>query len=110
MLLRWVMLALLLAGCAHPPTRQGISVGTNPEVVVPVPDAPREAKRVDFARDVRPIPERRCQHCHFPGGRMYEALPFDREETVHHLGEKLFTRIRTADEQRNIRDLLSQAP
>ena len=25
---------------------------------------------------------------------MYEALPFDREETVHLLGQKLFTRIK----------------
>ena len=76
---------------------------------MPGPVAPREAtRRVEFARDVRPILEARCQPCHFTGGRMYEALPFDREETVHRLGEKLFTRIKAEDEQRVIGELLAQ--
>ena len=39
---------------------------------------------------------------------MYEALPFDREETVHLLGAKLFTRIKAEDEQRVIGELLAQ--
>jgi hypothetical protein len=39
---------------------------------------------------------------------MYEALPFDREETVHLLGARLFTRIKAEDEQRVIAELLSQ--
>jgi hypothetical protein len=39
---------------------------------------------------------------------MHEALPFDREETVHHLGAKLFTRIKAEHEQRVIGELLSQ--
>jgi len=76
---------------------------------VPSPAAPRATSpRVDFARDVRPILEARCQPCHFAGGRMYEALPFDREETIHHLGARLFTRIKAEDEQRVIGELLSQ--
>ena len=109
MRLRWLAIPVLFAACAHPPARKSAAVGAPAEVAVPSPAAPRETMRsVDFARDVRPILEARCQPCHFPGGRMYEALPFDREETVHLLGEKLFTRIKAADEQRVIRELLSQ--
>ena len=65
-------------------------------------------KSADFARDVRPILERRCQPCHFEGGKMYERLPFDRPETISKLGEKLFTRIKAPDEQKVIRAFLAQ--
>ena len=63
---------------------------------------------VDFAREVRPIFEKRCQPCHFPGGKMYERLPFDRAATIQALGEKLFTRIKAEDEQALIRRFLAQ--
>ena len=64
-------------------------------------------KSPDFARDVRPILERRCQPCHFEGGKMYARLPFDRPETVSKLGEKMFTRIKAPDEQKIIRAFLA---
>lgn len=64
-------------------------------------------KAVDFAKDVRPILER-CQPCHFPGGKMYASLPFDKPETVHKLGTKLFTRIKKDHEQTVIRAFLAQ--
>ena len=69
----------------------------------PPPKAP-----VDFARDVRPILERRCQPCHFQGGKMYASLPFDRPETITKLGDRLFTRIKAKDEQAVIRKYLAQ--
>lgn len=65
-------------------------------------------KNVDFTRDVRPILEKRCQPCHFPGGKMYDKLPFDRAETVGKLGTKLFTRIKKDDEQAVIRAFLAR--
>ena len=39
---------------------------------------------------------------------MYERLPFDRPETIKKLGTKLFTRIKDEQEQRLIREFLSQ--
>lgn len=71
------------------------------------PGAP-PPKDVDFARDVRPILEKRCQPCHFTGGRMYTQLPFDRPETVDKLGTKLFTRIKKDEEQAVIRAFLAR--
>jgi hypothetical protein len=62
----------------------------------------------DFATTVRPILERRCQPCHFPGGRMYERLPFDRPETIVKLNTKLFTRIKDEQERTVIRKFLAK--
>ena len=110
MLPRSLMVVVLFAACTHPPARKSAAVGAPPKpaaVTAPSP-SPAAARTVDFARDVRPILEARCQPCHFTGGRMYAALPFDREETVHLLGQKLFTRIKAEDEQRVISALLSQ--
>jgi len=66
-----------------------------------------EPEPVTFAKDVRPILERRCTPCHFSGGVMYARLPFDRAETITKLGTKLFTRIKREDEQKIIRAFLA---
>ena len=66
------------------------------------------AKRPTFASDIKPILESRCQPCHFQGGKMYEKLPFDKPETITKLGTKLFTRIENEDQQRVIREFLSE--
>ena len=64
------------------------------------------AAQSDFHRDVQPILERKCQPCHFAGGKMYERLPFDRPETVQKLRTKLFTRIHDEREREAIRKFL----
>src|SRR6516164_2945713 len=66
------------------------------------------AERPTFVSDVRPILESSCQPCHFQGGQMYEKLPFDKPETITKLGTKLFTRIKNEDQQRVIREFLSE--
>jgi hypothetical protein len=66
------------------------------------------AERPTFASDVRPILQSSCQPCHFQGGQMYEKLPFDKPETITKLGTKLFTRIKDEDQQRVIREFLSE--
>ena len=60
----------------------------------------------DFAA-VRPILDAHCQPCHFPGGKMYERLPFDRPETIVKLNTRLFTRIKKDEEQAVIRQFLA---
>ena len=76
--------------------------------VAPAHPAPDRA--VDFQSQVRPLLEARCSPCHFAGGRMYEKLPFDQPATIHHLGERLFTRIQLAEEQALLRAFLTQPP
>jgi hypothetical protein len=65
-------------------------------------------ERIDFATQVRPVLEEKCTPCHFPGGRMYERLPFDREGTIRVLGTQIFTRLRDPVEQDLLRNFLAQ--
>ena len=67
-------------------------------------------QQVDFDTQIRPILERRCQPCHFAGGKMYARLPFDRPQTIRSLGEKMFTRIKDEQEQQLLRAFLAQEP
>ena len=72
------------------------------------PTTPKMTTKVDWATQVKPIFEARCQNCHFPGGAVYQRLPFDREATITKLGTKLFTRLKDEDERRVIRKFLAQ--
>jgi len=74
----------------------------------PATSAQTVAERPTYASDVRPILQSSCQPCHFQGGQMYEKLPFDKPETITKLGTKLFTRIKDEDQQRVIREFLSE--
>lgn len=67
-----------------------------------------EAARIDFATQIKPILQQRCQPCHFSGGNMYARLPFDKPETIKTLGTKLFTRLKDEKEQDLIRKFLAQ--
>ena len=66
--------------------------------------------RVDFDTQLKPIFKSKCMPCHFEGGQMYDALPFDRPATIRKLGTRLFTRIKEKDDRQLIEDFLSQAP
>ena len=72
--------------------------------------SPPAPQRVDFKTQIQPLLEARCQPCHFPGGKMYERLPFDRPETIRALGDRLFTRIKDEREQELLRTFFTQGP
>ena len=105
-------LAVLLAAagtCARgTPELAGTPAATPPRSAV-APAHATPARAVDFQSQVKPLLEARCSPCHFAGGQMYEKLPFDQPATIHHLGERLFTRIEAADEQALLRAFLAQS-
>jgi len=105
----WLLKELGLGGPGLPPLPSPAPAPSPSPSPSPVALAPPASPRVDFAQAVRPILESRCQPCHFEGGRMYARLPFDRAETIRTLGDRLFTRIKTEDEQALIRRFLAQA-
>jgi|SRR5947209_2822085 len=72
--------------------------------------APRSAATATdtFHSSVEPMLEQRCTPCHFPGGKMYGKLPFDRPETIVSLGERLFTRIKNEEQRAVIRKFLAE--
>lgn len=94
------VLTVTFYGCAHtnavPRTRSSPSAESG------------ATAKVDFATQIRPILEARCQPCHFSGGKVYQRMPFDRAETIKTLGTKLFTRIKDENERRLISDFLAQ--
>jgi hypothetical protein len=106
---RLIVIGLVLAACSHPHAQRKLepTPATQPRAAAEADAAPATLA-VDFARGVRPILESRCQPCHFPGGRMYDRLPFDKPETIRELGERLFTRIKAENEQAVIRQFLAQ--
>jgi hypothetical protein len=55
-----------------------------------------------FEKDVAPIVAK-CAPCHFNGGVMYAKLPFDKPETIHSLGTRLFSRIKDEKSQAILR-------
>jgi len=100
-----LVLPLLLSPC--PSARE---LASSTEAPASAPQAAPTAQRVDFDSQVEPILQSHCMPCHFPGGKMYDRLPFDRAQTIRDLGEKMFTRIKDEHEQAVLRSFLAQAP
>jgi hypothetical protein len=101
--------ALGLAGVPWPGTPVR-SLEHRPEIraaALQTTDRQTGAPPVDFQTQILPILQARCRPCHFEGGKMYQALPFDRPETILKLGDKMFTRIRDSKEQEVLRAFLA---
>jgi hypothetical protein len=85
----------------------GIAIWMAMELAAARTPPPTLPQPVDFRQHIQPILEKRCQPCHFEGGKMYAKLPFDKPETITKLGTKLFTRIKKDEEQAVIRAYLN---
>jgi hypothetical protein len=112
-------MAVLLLHCvpvrpapSGPPT---LPAGPQPVTAAPqevAPAQPAEASpfidpgQEEFETRVMPILQAKCNPCHFPGGKMYTRMPFDKPGTIRVLGTALFTRIRDEEEREVIRAFL----
>lgn len=96
-------LLLSLLYCARQPSKH-----TGEPQVVEENVEPAKPARVDFEQHIQPIFAAKCSPCHFSGGKMYAALPFDDPGTIRRLGSDLFTRIQDPDDQAALRDFLAQ--
>jgi hypothetical protein len=101
-----LLLALSFGACHH--SSKSLSLTPHAFVSSPVAStANPNTRKPDFASEIKPIFQGRCQPCHFAGGKVYDRLPFDKPETITRLGTKLFTRIKDEKEQRLIREFLA---
>ncbi len=100
-----LILTLVVLGGSCTQATKLASISTAP--VAQLRNSPSPTK-IDFATQVRPILEARCQPCHFSGGKVYQRMPFDRPETIKTLGTRLFTRIKDENERQIIREFLAQ--
>jgi hypothetical protein len=37
---------------------------------------------INYKAQVLPLLQKKCTPCHFPGGKMYERMPFDNSQTI----------------------------
>lgn len=117
-----IVLATLISGCNGRAYQTAATVSPDPTVTetktaeraVDPPEPPEEQPpatppSVSPEANAEPslaILAARCQPCHFPGGKMYDRLPFDRAKTIETLGDRLFTRIKDPEEQKVIQTFL----
>ena len=66
-----ICLAALVLTLGH--TRPEPGGDKNPSVI---------ADSIQFKSTIQPILQKNCSPCHFPGGKMYEKMPFDKGETI----------------------------
>ena len=64
---------------------------------------------IDFSTRVQPILQKNCSPCHFPGGKLYEKLPFDTVRTILALKkERVLMRIKNEGEKELVKVFLEQ--
>ena len=63
---------------------------------------------IQFSSHVQPIMQKRCTPCHFPGGKMYERMPFDKDTTIINHQASILKRIKDEEENSVIREFLLQ--
>jgi hypothetical protein len=61
-----------------------------------------------YEKEVLPVLINNCSPCHFPGGKMYERLPFDKDTTIINHGEKILKRIGNDEKKAAIREFILQ--
>src|SRR5215204_678514 len=62
---------------------------------------------IHFASQVQPILVKNCSPCHFPGGKMYERMPFDKDTTIINHQAGILRRIK-GEENTLIRSFVEQ--
>jgi len=66
------------------------------------------AASLNFDRDVKPIFEKHCNPCHFPGGKLYDRLPFDQASTIIKNEMGILRRITDAGEVKRIKQFVAE--
>jgi hypothetical protein len=63
---------------------------------------------VHFSSQVQPIFIKNCSPCHFPGGKMYEKLPFDKDTTIINHRAAILKRIKNEEENTLLKNFILQ--
>ena len=63
---------------------------------------------VNFKTQVQPILVKNCSPCHFPGGKQYEKLPFDKGETIVTHEPGVFKRLKGQDDVKLVKQYIDE--
>jgi len=93
--------AVALAACA------GSRHTSAPPAPAPAPPASPPSRAADppadtFTAQIKPILVEGCMPCHFPGGKMYDRLPFDDASVVAAHPEGVLKRIKDPEKKERI--------
>jgi hypothetical protein len=61
-----------------------------------------------FSRQIQPILVKNCSPCHFPGGKMYEKMPFDKDTTLINHSTGILRRIKNEEENTMLKNFVAQ--
>src|SRR5262245_11346817 len=111
------VLGLALVACAGSRRSQGAVAAAPPAVAptpaparsTPAPEPSPPAAADTFATTVQPILVAGCMPCHFPGGKMYDRLPFDDGAVVAAHPEGVLRRIKDPEKKQTIERWLAAA-
>lgn len=83
--------------------------GANAAEPVSAEAAAGKVNPVSFEDQIQPILQTRCNPCHFPGGKMYEKMPFDQAKTIIGHQEGVLKRFTDEAENKLLRQFLEEA-
>lgn len=63
---------------------------------------------IDYTGQVLPVLQKSCSPCHFPGGKMYEKMPFDKLTTIINHQEGILRRTKNKPEMEPVRKFIQQ--
>ena len=64
--------------------------------------------KIDFEKEIKPIFVKNCSPCHFPGGKMYEKLPFDKDTTIINHSASILKRIKNEADNTLLKEFILQ--
>jgi hypothetical protein len=99
--------ALSYSPCGE--TKKEMPVANEIKQVIPIA-ATIATTPIDFQKQLQPIFQKHCNPCHFPGGKMYARLPFDKAETMLIMDARpgILKRIKEEEENKLIREYFEQ--
>jgi len=80
---------------------------TNDMSVSP-PGVSEQTDNIDFEKEIKPIFVKNCSPCHFPGGKMYDKLPFDKDTTILNHSASILKRIKNEAENTLLKEFILQ--
>ena len=95
----------LIRGCNDKKTTPEATAPLMTEVV-PVDTA----SVLSFENDIMPIFKGKCSPCHFPGGKMYERMPFDKSQTLKTHSEGILRRMKANPDIDKIKKFIESIP
>lgn len=63
---------------------------------------------INYEAAVLPVFQKNCSPCHFPGGKMYDKLPFDKGETIIQHSTAIIKRIKNETDAAIIKQFVQQ--